>query len=67
MLNKVPKFGAITIMGSVVGLFFDFRSLFPLAFMPNILCAVLADTIQYKASGKEVSRQLLVIPYLALV
>lgn len=53
LLNKVPKFGAITIMGSVVGLFFLISGHFPLAFMPNILCALLADTIQYKSKWQE--------------
>jgi energy-coupling factor transport system substrate-specific component len=53
LLNKVPRFGAITIMGSVVGLFFLISGHFPLAFLPNILCALVADTIQYKSNWKE--------------
>ncbi|MBP1046098.1 MptD family putative ECF transporter S component [Enterococcus sp. BWM-S5] len=50
MLNRVPRFGAITIMGSVMGLFFLVSGHFPLSFVPNIICAVLADLIQYKTA-----------------
>jgi len=53
LLNKVPKFGAITIMGTVVGLFFLISGHFPLAFLPNMLCALVADLIQYKTKLKE--------------
>jgi energy-coupling factor transport system substrate-specific component len=48
LLNKVPKFGAITIMGTVVGLFFLISGHFPLAFLPNMLCALAADLILYR-------------------
>ncbi|WP_321382650.1 MptD family putative ECF transporter S component [uncultured Enterococcus sp.] len=50
MLNRIPRFGAITIMGSVMGLFFLVSGHFPLSFVPNILCAILADVIQYKTA-----------------
>lgn len=53
LLNKVPKFGAITIMGTVVGLFFLISGHFPLAFLPNMICALAADLIQYKTKLKE--------------
>ena len=52
LLNKVPKFGAITIMGTVVGLFFDFRT-FSIGLLPNMICALAADLIQYKTKLKE--------------
>ena len=51
LLNKVPKFGAITIMGTVVGLFFDFRT-FSIGLLPNMICALAADLIQYKTKLK---------------
>lgn len=47
MAAKVPKFGAITIMGSVLGLFFFFSGLFPFALIPSIISALLADAIAY--------------------
>ncbi len=52
LLNKVPKFGAITIMGTVVGLFFLISGHFPLAFLPNMICALAADLFQYKTKLK---------------
>ncbi|WP_430610165.1 MptD family putative ECF transporter S component [Enterococcus sp. DIV0876] len=48
LLHKVPKFGAITIMGTVVGLFFLISGHFPLAFLPNMICALGADLILYR-------------------
>lgn len=47
MAAKVPKFGAITIMGSVMGLFFFLSGRFPLALIPSILFSMLADLIAY--------------------
>ncbi|HIZ96879.1 MAG TPA: MptD family putative ECF transporter S component [Candidatus Ligilactobacillus excrementavium] len=47
MVAKVPKFGAITIMGSVLGLFFFLSGLFPFALVPSVVAAVLADVIAY--------------------
>jgi len=47
LIQRVPKFGAITIMGSVMGIFFLVSGHFPLSFLPNIVCGVLADVIQY--------------------
>jgi energy-coupling factor transport system substrate-specific component len=40
-------------MGTVVGLFFLISGHFPLAFLPNMLCALVADLIQYKTKLKE--------------
>lgn len=48
--QRVPKFGAITIMGSVVALFFLMTGHFPLAFLPGAICSLLADLIQYKTA-----------------
>lgn len=48
VLDKVSRFGALTTIGSVTGLFFLITGHFPLAFVPGIVFSVLADTIQYK-------------------
>lgn len=48
LIAKVQRFGAISIMGSVIGLLFLMTGHFPLAFLPNIIAAVLADFIQFK-------------------
>ncbi|EOT45567.1 MULTISPECIES: MptD family putative ECF transporter S component [Enterococcus] len=58
LIKRVPKFGAITIMGSVVGIFFLFTGHFPLAAVPNILFAFLADVIQNKTKLPEKMRTL---------
>lgn len=47
MAAKVPKFGAITIMGSVLGVFFFLSGLFPFALIPSVISALLADIIAY--------------------
>jgi len=47
MAAKVPKFGAITIMGSVLGVFFFLSGLFPFALIPSVISALLADVIAY--------------------
>ena len=59
LLQRVPRFGAITIMGSVMGLFFFVSGHFPLSFLPNIVCALLADLIQYRTKISERPRTLL--------
>lgn len=48
LIAKIQRFGAISIMGSVIGLLFLMTGHFPLAFLPNIIAAVLADVIQFK-------------------
>lgn len=50
LIAKVQRFGAITIMGSVIGLLFLMMGHFPLAFLPNIIAALLADVIQFKTA-----------------
>ena len=42
---KLQKFGGITIMGLVMGLFFFVSGHFVLSFMANIVCGVLADLV----------------------
>lgn len=59
VIHRIPRFGAITIMGSVMGLFFLVSGHFPLSFLPNILCAVGADWIQYHTKISEKIRTLL--------
>lgn len=52
MVAKVQKFGGITIMGVVMGLFFFTSGHFVLSFAANMVCGLLADVIgmscQYK-------------------
>ena len=50
LIAKVQRFGAISIMGSVIGLLFLMTGHFPLAFLPNIVAAILADFIQFKTN-----------------
>lgn len=45
MVAKVPRFGSITIMGSIMGLFFLLMGRFPGALLISILFALLADGI----------------------
>lgn len=53
LIHRIPRFGAITIMGTVMGLFFLVSGHFPLSFLPNVLCAIAADFIQYKTKLPE--------------
>ena len=55
---KLQKFGGITIMGLVMGLFFFVSGHFVLSFATNIVCGLLADLIA--ARGKFRSKKLLV-------
>lgn len=48
VVNKVPKFGAITIVGSIMAIFFLIFGYFPLAFLPSIVFPFLADIVQNK-------------------
>ena len=48
VVNRVPKFGSITIVGSIMGIFFFVFGYFPLAFLPSILFPILADIVQNK-------------------
>ncbi|AKV56137.1 MptD family putative ECF transporter S component [Bifidobacterium actinocoloniiforme] len=46
MCRKVPRFGALTIMGVLMGLFFLISGHFALAFIPYVLCGLLADLVE---------------------
>lgn len=45
LVSRLGKFGGITVMGLVMGLFFLVSGHFVLAFLANIVCAVAADLI----------------------
>jgi energy-coupling factor transport system substrate-specific component len=62
LLEKVPRLGGITIMGTVTGLFFLLTGHFPLAFVPGIFFSALADVIQYKSKLPDKMR--LTVSYL---
>ncbi len=47
MVAKVPRFGAITIMGSIMGVFFFIMGRFPGALVVCIAIALLADSAAY--------------------
>lgn len=48
VIKKIPKFGAITLVGSIMAVFFLAFGYFPLAFLPSILFPFLADLVQNK-------------------
>lgn len=58
---KVQKFGAITIMGLVMGLFFFVSGHFVFSFAANIVCGILADIVA--SLGKYRSKKLLLASY----
>lgn len=58
---KLQKFGGITIMGLVMGLFFFVSGHFVLSFAANIVCGLLADLIA--ARGKFRSEKLLLVSH----
>ena len=47
MVAKVPRFGAITIMGSIMGIFFFIMGRFPGALIICVLTAFLSDLLAY--------------------
>ena len=53
LVAKVQKFGAITIMGCVMGPFFLVSGHFALAFIANVACAVVADLVARAGSYKS--------------
>ncbi|MGX6961646.1 MptD family putative ECF transporter S component [Vagococcus xieshaowenii] len=59
MTHRIPKFGAITILGLVNAAFFMFSGYFALSFIPSIVCGILADVIQHKTNLPEKIRTLL--------
>lgn len=61
LATKLQKFGGITIMGLVMGLFFFVSGHFVLSFAANIVCGLLADLIA--ARDKFRSKKLLLVSY----
>ncbi|WP_455501026.1 MptD family putative ECF transporter S component [Gemmiger sp.] len=61
LVAKLQKFGGITIMGLVMGLFFFVSGHFVLSFAANIVCGLAADFIA--AAGKFKSKKLLLASY----
>jgi energy-coupling factor transport system substrate-specific component len=62
MVSKVPRFGAITIMGSIMGVFFFIMGRFPGALVICVVIALLADLIAYAFKYK--SKNGLLISYI---
>lgn len=61
LLNaKLKKFGGVSVMGLVMGLFFFVSGHFLLSFAANIVCGILADLI---ASGTHFSKKGLLASY----
>ncbi len=61
MASKLQKFGGISIMGLVMGLFFFVSGHFVLSFAANIVCGLLADWVA--ARGEYRSKKLLLASY----
>ncbi|QIL45673.1 MptD family putative ECF transporter S component [Vagococcus coleopterorum] len=57
--QRVPKLGAITIMSSVMGVFFMVGGYFPLAFVPAFLFGFLADLLVTKTSPVTLVKELI--------
>ena len=53
MVAKVQKFGGITVMGVVMGLFFLVSGHFILSFAANIICGIVADLIAKSGNYKS--------------
>lgn len=53
MVAKVPRFGALSIMGSIMGIFFLIVGRFPGATIVSILFSVLADVITHRFKYKN--------------
>ena len=53
LVAKVQKFGAITIMGCVMGLFFLVSGHFAVAFLANVICGVVADLVARAGAYKN--------------
>ena len=61
LVARLGKFGGITVMGLVMGLFFLVSGHFVLAFLANIVCAVAADLIA--SMGRYRSRIGILVSY----
>lgn len=53
LVSKIQKFGAISIMGIVMGIFFFISGHFVVSFMANIICGLLADYIGKTSNYKS--------------
>lgn len=53
MIRRVPRFGAITIVGVIMGLFLLVFGHFALSFIPYALCGLLADLTQSLLNGSR--------------
>lgn len=58
-LQKVPKFGVITILSGVMGIFFMVGGYFPLAFVPSFVLGFLADWVMFKGPGSGTVKELI--------
>lgn len=61
LVSRLGKFGGITVMGLVMGLFFLVSGHFVLAFLANIICAAAADLIA--SMGRYRSRIGILVSY----
>lgn len=61
MVKKTKTFGPITALGLMMSIFFFFSGHFVWAFLPNILCALIADVIA--KTGRYVNNQMNVLSY----
>lgn len=62
LIAKVGKFGAISIMGIVMGIFFFVSGHFVLSFLANVVFGILADYIA--SIGKYKSKKMIMISYI---
>lgn len=62
MAAKLQKFGGITVMGLVMGLFFFVSGHFVLSFAANIVCGIAADLVA--RAGKYKSKKGLLLSYI---
>lgn len=47
MVAKVPRFGALSIMGTIMGMFLFIMGRFPGALLISVVCSVIADGVAY--------------------
>lgn len=50
-VQKVPKFGVITILSGIMGIYFIVGGYFPLAFVPCFVLGFVADYVMFKMKG----------------
>ncbi len=62
LIDKVPKFGALTMVGIVMSCFFFLSGHFILSFVPSLLCGILGDGIALL--GKYKSKWLNLLSYI---